>query len=520
MKKKITYSGILFSILMVIFFLPMIQEHFTIFTFVPLNGVSQKTEIQPLTLENYTKGTWQGSIEKYISENYGFREPSVRLYNQFLWDCFKKTFSKTIVRNEENWLFEKMFVQDYYESLQYNYSENPEELKKKFATEAKRLYFIQEILKEYGKNLFVLVEPGKGDIYPEHLPENKTYNRTKYFSAVEYYPYLFDSLHVNHIDVNAWFKQMKDTASFNLYPQTGTHWSNIAAAYATDSLLRYMEKLGNINMKNISLSKPYYSNENKNPDADLEGLLNLQRKIQLEKPNQYVDATVIPDSTAVKPRMIVIGDSYLWNISYQINLKEFFHSSPYWYYNSTIYWHNAYKSTSEITDLANQLINTDYIMISYCSTMLYNLGNSFIPKALVNICYNQEQIDSVEMTIQQDILNNAEWKKNIEDKAVKQNAEFTALLKENALYTLYQNPEKYFPELAGNEIPKSRNAILSEMTEIQKQFADDFEMKSYVCEIYSNPNWLQKVKEHSQNRGTSFAETLREEARFAIEQKK
>ncbi|MBP5583097.1 MAG: hypothetical protein J6X43_03990, partial [Bacteroidales bacterium] len=60
MKKKITYSTILFSILMVIFFLPMIQEHFSLFTFAPLNGVTQEKKIQPFTLSNYQKGTWQG----------------------------------------------------------------------------------------------------------------------------------------------------------------------------------------------------------------------------------------------------------------------------------------------------------------------------------------------------------------------------------------------------------------------------------------------------------------------------
>ena len=317
MKKKITYSTILFSILMVIFFLPMVQEHFSIFTFAPLNGVTQEKKIQPFTFSNYYKGTWQGSIENYISANYGFREPSIRLYNQYLWDVYKKTHSKTIVRSDDNWLFEKMFVQDYYEGLQYKFADNPEKLKTKFRNEARRLHFVQEILKEYGKTLFVMVEPGKGDIYPEHLPQNKTYLRQKNLSAVDYYPLLFDSLHINYININTWFKAIKDTASFNLYPQTGTHWSNIASAYATDSLIRYMEKLGNVNMKNISLGKPY-PDKTRKPDADLDELLNLNRPIPLEKPNTYVDITTLPDSTAVKPSIIIVGDSYLWNISYQI----------------------------------------------------------------------------------------------------------------------------------------------------------------------------------------------------------
>ncbi|MCQ2608313.1 MAG: hypothetical protein MJ197_06470 [Bacteroidales bacterium] len=456
MKKKITYSGVLFTILMVIFFLPMIQEHCRIFNFIPLNGVTQKAEIKPLTFENYKSGKWQGSVEKYISENYGFREPSIRLYNQFLWDVFRKTFSKTVVRNEDDWLFEKMFVQDYYESLQYTYSDDPAVLKDKFTKEAKRLYFLQEILKEYGKQIFVLVEPGKGEIYPEHLPKNKKYNRIKYLSAVDYYPHLFDSLHVNHINVNTWFKQMKDTASFNLYPQTGTHWSNIAAAYVTDSVIRYMEKLGDKNITNIAIGKPYES-ENRKPDADLEGLLNLQRDIHLDKPNQYVDITIIPDSTAIHPRFVVVGDSYLWNVSYIVPLQKIFNKCTYWYYNSTIYWDSTYKSTSEITDLANVLLNTDYIMISYCSATIYNLGNNFISKALLSLCYSNDQIDSVVQSIEKEIMNSSEDMEDLKKKARAKGMQIEDMVREESYNRLYQNPEKYFVELSGNSIPLSRN---------------------------------------------------------------
>lgn len=519
MKKKITYSTVLFSILMVIFFLPMIQEHCKLFDFKPLNGVTQEKKILPFTISNYQKGAWQGSIESYISANYGFREPSIRLYNQYLWDVFKKTHSKTIVRSNDNWLFENMFVQDYYEGLQYKYTDDPEKLKAKFRKEAKRLYFVQEILKEYGKNIFVMVEPGKGDIYPEHLPQNKTYQCQKHLSAVDYYPTLFDSLNINYININTWFKAMKDTATFNLYPQTGTHWSNIAAAYATDSLIRYMEKLGGINMKNISLGKPHPDNTRK-PDADLDELLNLQRPIKLSEPNKYVDIKTIPDSTAVRPSIIVVGDSYLWNITYQIDIKEFFHSNPYWYYNSTIYWDNAFKNTKEIKDMAMKLINTDYIMISYCSTMLYELGNDFIPQALVNLCYDTQQIDSAVSIIKNRILKNSEWKSSIQQKADAQGKDFNALVEENALYTLYQNPEEAFPELAGPELPKSRNKVLNEMYNIQKQYDDNFALKQFVYSIYANPNWLENVKEHAKKRNTSMSATVREEAQFALDKQR
>lgn len=121
----------------------------------------------------------------------------------------------------------------------YNYADHLGQLRHNLRNEAIRLRKVQEILLEYNKHLFVLMEPSKAKVYPEFLPDHIV-PTSDHITAADIYPLLFDSLGVNYLNFDTWFQQIKDSVDYELYPQTGTHWSNIAALYATDSILRYM----------------------------------------------------------------------------------------------------------------------------------------------------------------------------------------------------------------------------------------------------------------------------------------
>ena len=67
-------------------------------------------------------------MEKYISENFGFREAVIRLYNQYVWSLFDKTYCDNVVIGKDKWLFNEKSVKDHYESLTYEYAKSEEEL--------------------------------------------------------------------------------------------------------------------------------------------------------------------------------------------------------------------------------------------------------------------------------------------------------------------------------------------------------------------------------------------------------
>ena len=130
--------------------------------------------------------------------------------------------------------------------------------------------------------------------------------------------------------------------------------------------------------------------------------------------------TIIPDTTAVKPTLITIGDSYFWTISYNFKLKQLFTRYPYWYYNSTIYFDPDNNSTKDI-NLLQEIFNADYIMLNYCTVQLYKLGNGFIENAMT-LLYDEETqapVSQEVINMIQHIYSDKNWLNDIKTKAEK-----------------------------------------------------------------------------------------------------
>lgn len=99
---------------MVLLFLPMAQEYLGLFKMKPLKGVYEPADVPELTLQNYANGRWQRQLESYVAEHFGFREPIIRLYNQYVYDFFHKTYSEEISVGKDGWLYQKDGVLQYF----------------------------------------------------------------------------------------------------------------------------------------------------------------------------------------------------------------------------------------------------------------------------------------------------------------------------------------------------------------------------------------------------------------------
>ena len=97
MKRKTTYDIILFTVLMVLLFLPLLQSHVLHIPLKSLNGVTVETEKPDFDLESYRSGDYAKQKEAYVGEHFGFREPVISLYNQYLWSCYKKTYAQDVM---------------------------------------------------------------------------------------------------------------------------------------------------------------------------------------------------------------------------------------------------------------------------------------------------------------------------------------------------------------------------------------------------------------------------------------
>lgn len=425
-------------------FLAMAQGEWHIIPMRGLKGVTITTERPRPWRKTVMDGTWQAQMDKYAKDNFGFREPAIRLYNQYLWSLYHKTMNKGIVPGRDGYLYERYFVEDHYESRMYKYTDDPEVLKEKFRREASRLAKVQELLREHGTTLFVAILPGKDMLYPEHLPSQDTMTRTPGPRAYTEYRRLFDQYGVQYIDVLDWFLRLKGNVPYDLMTPQGTHWSNIAATYAFDSIMRYMQGLGGPAIRPVRLGEPYVDKV-REPDNDLACLLNLIVTPRA-KEYKYVDVTYTTPVPQNKPGMIVLGDSFFWNIHYNYPPDSLFRYTHYWFYNNTIYFDPEHENTSQV-DLREALNDADYIMLSYCSGQLYDLGNEFIGQALVALVATDEEIQAVRDTISSRIQADEHWLHNLEGKAAREGITLDQAILNDANYLIYTRPEEYFAQL-------------------------------------------------------------------------
>lgn len=453
---------ILSILTVVVLFLPMAQEHWRLFDFRPLTGVVEEKPQPKVDLPHFTDQSLQRWTESHLQLNYGFHEPLTRFYNQYRWDFFDQSNlleKKRLFIDDDGWIYESQHVEEFYAGKGRWFASDSLGMAKYFGEEALRLYQIQQILEPLGTHLFVLLLPGKEVIYPEHVPETDKYPHTKVFSATEFYHETFDRLGVNYLDVNPWFLAMKDTVDYLLYPQTGTHWSNYAALFVADSLIRYMEDLGNIRMEHFSIgereARTVY------PDDDLEQLMNLARPMP-KLPNYYAPYTILEDSTASKPTLITIGDSYYWNLLNATPFGKILGDQRYWYYYNTVYFDPDHNQIEEV-DVLQEVLNADFVMLAYCTPQIYTMSQGFSQQLLLEACCDTAYLDEVERATVQLIRNNPAWMEKLVQLAEKYDFTLDTVVYGEAKNAILKYPNQYVPALR-DTLPTMRSQRFMALT--------------------------------------------------------
>ena len=510
---------ILFSFTGLLLFASMFQKITHMWDFKKLNGVEVPSPMPALTFQNCRDGSFQDGTEAYLKQNFGFRQPLIRFYNQYLWDFYKTSNNNKgiLTLGKDGWLYEPWSVDDYYQIHYHQHAPNAEQMTEQLLGEAKRVYQLQHILEPYGKHLFVCLVPSKDLLYPEHLPEKTEtrYDDEPKMSARFVLKDEYKRLGVNVLDLGEYFQQMKDTADFTIFPKTGTHWSKYSSLFAADTLIRYMEHLGNINMPNLVIG-PRTLQDAQEADTDLENLLNLIRP--LPRPQYYyASATTDKDSTAVKPKMIIIGDSFYWNIVYQVPVQEIFSEYPYWYYNSSIYYDPAYHSVNEI-NLTKELLSADFIVLFYSSTQLYKLNNGFTKNALLALCYDPEEIEAAHAKLELNIRSDSAWMGRLKKTSESQGKPLDEVVHSEAKWLIDNHPENFFPALK-DSIPTKRSKWVESCLTKDSLYIIEEEVEKIIANIKGNETQMETMREKAQQQGKTLEQTIHDDARWIVNYK-
>ncbi len=387
MRRKTTYDIVLFAILMVLLFLPMLQGRFHLIPTKPLNGVTLETEQPDLDFDTYRSGLYAKQEEAYLGQHFGFREPVIRLYNQYLWSCYKKTYAHDVVAGKRGWLYTPESVRDYYGTEMHRWQHSPEAARQQYDREIRYMNRVRDILKENGVELLAFIAPEKSFLYPEYLPDGE--HDTTTFNACAYFWHNLNETGFPCINMTPWFEQMKDTISYPLIPQTGAHWV-FPAVFAADSLFRFMGDLKGVELPRLKIGTLHES-DNHGADNDLERLLNLT--LPIRKRHGYsptAEVTVVSDTTTVKPKVLFIGNSFMWGITSQVPMREVFSDVEFWYYFSTAYTGDPLEPNRPVIDynLLEKMLDFDYIVWFTTGNQLNKGTMGFANNAILTLGIN------------------------------------------------------------------------------------------------------------------------------------
>ncbi len=342
-----------FILLLMVLVLPVIQQGTGIFKPKPLKGQEDPAPYPAFTLKSWFKDEFQVQFNKATEEAVGFRPVLIRAKNQLEYSLFRKANAMGVVVGKDRYLFESDYIRaytgrDYLGDYFWNW---------KFD----RLKKVTDTLASLGVKLGLVLEPGKATYHPEKIPgrfltyhsRNSNYQAILRESSARGIPLL---------DLNHDFASRRRTAPYPLFPKGGIHWSTGGMVVAADTLLGFITKRLDHPVARVVVDKMEMTDSLRDTDGDVAALMNLL--IAPSHPQMCYPIFHLTESPEPKPRVLVISDSYFFNLLGAKVPGRAFANEAFWYYNKTIYpdtWSTPTDTSS--LDIPKTVEGMDIVLI-------------------------------------------------------------------------------------------------------------------------------------------------------------
>lgn len=492
MKNKVLY--ILMCVLVVVCLcIPFIQMKFHIFNVKPLDGVISKTPKPELNFKSYISGEFQKTSESYLSENYGLREPTIRLYNQYVWSFYHKNFNEFFIPGKNNWIFYLPSVKDYYGKRQ----------PKKFATKAQVIEFIdnevdmmcalRDSLKHYNTEFLSFIAPDKSFIYPEYLPTEGWKRDTTAIRISDFFSKKLAAKGFPNINMTDWFIHIKDTVDYQLFKRMDFHW-DFSAAFGYDSLFRLMSSLNGLNIPQIKIDSltTYIDNDRQNDEK----MLNLLFRIK-DPTIQHKSHVSVQCDDCQKPIVLFISDSFILAFNEHMPVRKLLQHEEVWYYNTTCMdGFNSEKHRLEDVNRLRRVLRADYVVYGACN-FNWDDGTMGFAKSILDDLKDRDLV-KISLTMNE-IETDTNWMK--------------ALKIQTGILSLPL--EKVLEIEAHNVI--NNNVLLRDKTEISEEALINMKLEKIKEELRSNPEAMENISIKAKNKGISVEEMLNIDAKWVMD---
>jgi len=372
--RKKLIPAILLIILTSLFALHFIQYQFKWIKVKPLDGYYIDAEKIKFSWKNWFSGSYREAEDEYLNDHFGFRSFFIRINHQLRFSLFNKVKTAWVIVGKSNYLYEHNYIKAVYGTDFIGHDS--------IATRMYKFRALQDALDHLGKKIIIVFASGKGSFYPEYIPDN--YYDERGITNIEVYRHYIEKWKINCIDFNQYFIDLKEKSPYSLYPQYGIHWSHYSTCLATDSIVRYIEKLCDIEMPRIYWEKINLDWPQKG-DNDISEAMNLlfpPRSFKMAYPEIKFES----DSGKTKPSLLVVADSFYRGI-FDLELDNLFSHHRFWYYNKEIYpeCFHSWLTTDDI-NVQEEILKYDIIIILGTDATLPDFGWGFIENGYNLFC--------------------------------------------------------------------------------------------------------------------------------------
>lgn len=374
---------ILFILIFLTFItLPHLQGRLFKLRAYPVGGYEKKVPCPELSLNAFLEGTYQEDLSKYINQYIGLRSYFVRTDNQITISLFKQTSPKTgsqLVIGKDKFLIETAYVR----ALNNKYSFDNVAVRKS----AEQLQKIQNYLKSKNKALLLIIAPSKAELYKERIP-NEFLDKeipAALTQTVALKNHL-NELNVNFVDGPTIFNKLKNELNFPVFPNTGAHWSYYSACLMLQTIIANVEKQLTTKMLELDCGEASNIRGPMGTDKDLLNLINIWWPRDFMTDNHYSLSKVNEPANFTRPRMLIVGDSFVWQLLKYSDKYNLFSQRDYFYYFNANHSKRGIipngKIDLEKLDWKRIFSEKDVVLIEINEIYISTLGFGFLDHAV------------------------------------------------------------------------------------------------------------------------------------------
>ncbi len=425
----------LLTIILSLFFMPIFQKTIGLFKEPQLYGHFHKEERPKLNPKAWFDGSFQDRYDTYIRDNIGFNAFFIRVFNQVNFSLYKTTNTKDVAIGKNKYLYSINNYEQYFgiDTLRSDLLE----------WRAIQLERIAKRLKQEDIDLILVLAPSKAGFLPDYFPDDFT-TKNKDKSSYKTFVNRLKDRDVNCLDLSGWFIENREDFKYNIFSNTGVHWSQYGIYLVADSLLRYSEEVLDYNVAKIHLDSVVVSTKLRGQDDDIERSMNLIFDIKdIEMP--YPILSFETSSDGQEPEFLIIGDSYYWDF-YTLDIPEkSFNNAEFWYYFNEV--HEEGYGLNKIKDVDKEAFTQEFskkdiiVILSndanfyYLTRIISEIYEGYFPNQIDEEYYEAEFENRVDNMIM-NIKKTPEWYDNLKQQAIDQNLSLDEVLRSNAIYVI------------------------------------------------------------------------------------